>query len=226
MTLTYWSSRVTSSAYAAPIRIYDGHGIALEAHQQNALLEFGSTGMPAHSYCRDIQGLALSESFRERSIELVPELEAQHKVFEDDAIVRQGIGYYLFFNQVIAVIHRFGVDGLLNEDELVAVAQEKLRALRSNVGQLGLALIDGLLESETIPFKGNLLTRIADMDELQSENELAVYLRIENPLRAGRPTRTLPLQTPRMKRVHFASPHLTDSESATHASIRESPSSG
>jgi siderophore synthetase component len=177
-----WFDAYWKCAVEAPIRIYDRHGIALEAHQQNALIAFGPSGSPLHSYCRDIQGLALSERFRAALIARVPELGQQHKAFEPDDVVRNGFGYYLFFNQLYAVINRFALDGLLGEEPLLDVVRHKLLELRPSLHKLGVELIDALLERRTIPCKANLLTRLADMDELQSENELAVYILVDNPL--------------------------------------------
>lgn len=177
-----WFDAYWKCAIEAPLRIYDRHGIALEAHQQNSLLEFDERHLPRICYYRDIQGLALTERFREELIRRVPELEGQTKVFEDDDIVRNGLGYYLVFNQLYAVINRFALDGLLDEGTLVTLVRRKLLSLRADLGRLGAEFIDTLLEKKTVPCKANLLTRIADMDELQSENELAVYAMIDNPL--------------------------------------------
>jgi siderophore synthetase component len=178
-----WFDAYWECAIEAPIRIYDRHGIALEAHQQNVLLELSTAGMPCRSYYRDIQGIGLSVCFREELLALVPELAQQTKVFEPDEIVRDGLGYYLVFNQLIAVINRFALDGLLDEASLLAVVRRKLHELKPSLRELGQAFVDGLLEARTIPCKGNLLTRVADMDELQAENELAVYTQVDNPFR-------------------------------------------
>jgi siderophore synthetase component len=177
-----WFDAYWKCAIEAPLRVYDRYGIALEAHQQNVLLELEASGLPRYCYCRDIQGLALSERFRDELIARVPELAQQTKVFEPDDIVRNGFGYYVFFNQLYAVINRFALDGLLDEGALIGVVRQKLIELRPCLQSLGEELVATLLERKTIPCKANLLTRLADMDELQSENELAVYTQVENPL--------------------------------------------
>jgi spermidine-citrate ligase len=177
-----WFDAYWECAVEAPIRIYDRHGIALEAHQQNSLLELEPSGLPRLSYYRDLQGVGLSELHRDELLALVPQLAQQAKVFEPDEIVRHGFGYYLFFNQLYAVINRFGLDGLLDEAMLLETVRRKLRALRPSLQKLGSRLVDMLLEAKTVPCKGNLLTRVADMDELQAENELAVYTQVANPL--------------------------------------------
>ena len=55
--------------------------------------------------------------------------------------------------------------------------QEKLRGP-------ALPLVTMLLQEESLPYKGNLLTRVHDVDELHAELEMAVYTRISNPLLA------------------------------------------
>jgi spermidine-citrate ligase len=187
-----WFDAYWECAIEPPIHIYDRHGIALEAHQQNALLDFDTSGCPRRSYYRDIQGIGLSECCREELLALVPELAAQSKVFEPAPIVRSGLTYYLFFNQLIAVINRFALDGLLDEAVLLGVVRRKLRALRPRLHELGMGLIDHLLTTRAVPCKGNLLTRVADMDELQAENELAVYTQVDNPLCESQPSLTTP----------------------------------
>jgi len=177
-----WFEVYLETCVTPAIQIYDQHGIALEAHQQNALVGFSEAGLPERFYYRDIQGLALSETFRAEALEKVPELARQHKVFESDEIVRNGIGYYLFFNHLYAVIHRFGVDGLADESALLEVLYHRLTQLRPTMRTLGGRFIDTLLEQPYIPCKANLLTRIEDLDELQCENELAVYGMVANPL--------------------------------------------
>jgi siderophore synthetase component len=179
-----WFDAYWKCAIEAPIRIYDRHGIGLEAHQQNSLIEFEPSGLPRRSYYRDIQGVGLSECFYSELVARIPELARQTKVFESDDIVRNGLGYYLVFNQLFAVINRFALDGLLYETQLLNVVRKKLLELRPRLGKLGTAFVDTLLETQAIPCKANLLTRVADMDELEAENELAVYTLIDNPLRA------------------------------------------
>jgi siderophore synthetase component len=181
-----WFDAYWKCAIEAPIRIYDQHGIALEAHQQNSLLELEPAGSPICCYYRDIQGLALSECFRAQLVARVPELSQQHKVFEPDDVVRNGFIYYLFFNQLYAVINRFALDGLLDESVLLDVVRRKLLELRGSLEPLGVALIDTLLDKQSIPCKANLLTRLADLDELQCDNELAVYTLVDNPLHSVR----------------------------------------
>jgi siderophore synthetase component len=199
-----WFDAYWACAMEVPIRIYDQHGIALEAHQQNALLGFDASGSPRCCYYRDIQGVGLSECHRDELLARVPELAQQTKVFEPDEIVRHGFGYYLFLNQLYAVINRFALDGLLDEATLLGVVRRKLLDLRPQLRKLGVEFIDMQLNSSTIPCKGNLLTRVADMDELQAENELAVYRSVDNPLHVR--AAELALRTAPSRSWHVSAP--------------------
>jgi spermidine-citrate ligase len=60
--------------------------------------------------------------------------------------------------------------------------RQKLEASKPNMLNFGASFINSMLDQPSIPCKANLLTRVADMDELQSENELAVYVPTPNPL--------------------------------------------
>lgn len=177
-----WLEAYFRCSIQSTLALYDEFGVSLEAHQQNVLLEFSASGYPVRCYYRDIQGLALAEGAREQLLALVPELEGQEKVFEDNDIVRNGFGYYVFFNQLYSVINRLGLDGFLEESEQIQIVRERLIELRRKMDRFGAAFIDAMLGLPKVSCKGNLLTRAADMDELQSENELAIYTMVDNPL--------------------------------------------
>ncbi len=177
-----WFDAYFRCTVESTLRIYDAYGTALEAHQQNSLIAFDAFQLPERFYYRDIQGLALLESFRGDLTRMVPELARQEKVFEPDDIVRNGLGYYLFFNHLYPVIYRFGLDGLHDEKDLLELVRRRLTTLRTELSGPGRILVDGLLHDARIPCKANLLTRAQDLDELQAEQELAVYAMMDNPL--------------------------------------------
>lgn len=176
-----WFTRYWQCAIAPAIQLFDQFGIALEAHQQNSLLDL-SHGYPAVYYYRDNQGYYLAESHRAALIDLEPGLKHCPKLFYPDTEIFDRFSYYLLINQLFAVINRFGLDGLLSEAVLVEDTRNQLLSLLPRMSIRGSALIESMLYRKTIPCKGNLLTRVGDVDELQADNELAVYTRITNPL--------------------------------------------
>jgi siderophore synthetase component len=177
-----WFEAYLRCSIEPTLALYDELGVSLEAHQQNVLLEFNEAGYPSRCYYRDIQGLALAEGAREQLLAIVPELEQQAKVFEANEIVRNGFGYYVFFNQLYSVINRLAIDGFATELELLELVRSRLIELRRTMDRFGAAFIDTMLSQRQVPCKANLLTRVVDMDELRSENELAVYSLLDNPL--------------------------------------------
>ncbi len=67
-----WFQRYLDCAVEPLIRLYDDYGVALEAHQQNSLLDIGAS-YPTVSYYRDNQGFYLSERYRSLLASHVPE---------------------------------------------------------------------------------------------------------------------------------------------------------
>ncbi len=176
-----WFEAYWDCAIEPAIRLYDTYGIALEAHQQNSLLDV-SKGYPKRYYYRDNQGFYLSNHLRKDLLALEPELNRIEDLFYDDEMIRNRFSYYLIINQLFSVINRFGLDGLINEERLLESAYEKLLRLLPQLRSVGTALVQSILYQRDIPCKGNLLTRVEDVDELQVELELAVYTHIKNPI--------------------------------------------
>ncbi len=171
----YWHCAIESA-----ITLYDKYGLALEAHQQNSLLDL-SQDYPSHYYYRDNQGFYLSQQKQAQLLKWAPNLAKTKDLFYDDAEICERFSYYLFINQLFSVINRFGIDGLISEQQLLSLSQNKLNSLKEKLSGAGLTLIDKLFTQTSLACKGNLLTRIDDVDELQAENELAVYTTIVNP---------------------------------------------
>jgi siderophore synthetase component len=183
-----WLARYLSCAIEPLIRLYDEYGIALEAHQQNSLVDV-TAGYPRAFFFRDNQGYYLSNQKRAELVSLVPELLQRPELFFDDQLIRRRFSYYLLSNHLFAVVQRLGADGLLDEDVALALVKSWLSALRAELNGLGRAFVSSLLDDSTLPYKANLLTRVRDMDELSAELEQAVYVDVPNPLR--RPLRAL-----------------------------------
>ncbi len=176
-----WLMRYWDCAIEPLIRLYDRHGIALEAHQQNSLIDI-NTGYPRMYFFRDNQGYYLSYTQRSKLTKLVPRLEACPELFYDDAQIRRRFSYYLLCNQLFGVISRLGADGLLDEEQALSLCRRRLGRMLPSLEQRGTVLVQGWLTHATLPYKANLLTRLADVDELTAEMEQAVYGEVENPI--------------------------------------------
>jgi len=175
-----WFDRYWHCAIEPAIWLYESQGVALEAHQQNSLITITGNS-PSHYYYRDNQGFYLSNTMKEVILIREPALHTNLDLFYDDDMIADRFGYYLMINQLFSIISRFGQDGLIAEEKLLQHAYYKLSAMLTELNGVGANFINALLNSPTIPCKANLLTRVEDVDELQAEQELAVYTEITNP---------------------------------------------
>jgi siderophore synthetase component len=175
-----WFEKYWKCSIEPLIRLYDEHGIALEAHQQNSILDI-TAGYPEAYYYRDNQGYYLSNSYRETLCGLLPSLEECPELFFKDDLIQERFTYYLFMNQLFSVICRFGQEGLMCEDRLIEWCRKQLSRLEKEMSGQGKAFIHHILQSEKLSYKANLLTRFHDVDELMTKNEQAVYTYIPNP---------------------------------------------
>ena len=175
-----WFDRYWDCAIESILSLYDVYGIALEAHQQNSLLDV-SSGYPSCYYYRDNQGFYLSENFETELEEVGKQLNLTNIFYSDDKIFT-AISYYVFVNQLFAMIYRLGADGLVDEDVLVKRCQQKLMVMQKNMQGVGKEFINYILNSERLDYKTNLLARVNNIDELQDGMEHVVYSTIVNPL--------------------------------------------
>ncbi len=182
-TAKLWFSAYLDSALDPAVRLYDRHGIALEAHQQNGLIDI-ATGWPGPFHYRDNQGYYLSERHRRALTGAVPSLATIPSMFFDDADIRRWFAYYLVVNQIFSVISRFGRDGLIDEDILVSQLRTRLERLADTLKGLGRDFARELLDRAEIASKANLMTRVRDIDEFGggAESEATLFAPIPNPI--------------------------------------------
>ncbi|WP_062118253.1 IucA/IucC family protein [Aureimonas sp. AU40] len=163
------------------IALYDRHGIALEAHQQNALVDV-SSGWPSRGFYRDNQGFYLSEAARPRLEALVPELSGIASLFFDDQEIRRRLSYYLVVNQLFSVVARLGQDGLADEADLLARLAARVERIEREARGPGRAFARALLDAPALFTKANMRTRLQDRDELASGDGCGLYRPLPNPL--------------------------------------------
>jgi siderophore synthetase component len=176
-----WFDRYLDCAMTALVRLYDETGIALEAHQQNMLVDV-SQGWPTKVIYRDSQGFYLSERHRPALTKALPELAEVADLFYPDAEIRRRFGYYLVVNQIFAVIHRMGAEGLADEACLLARLRGHLTALTRTLRGSGLDFVRHLLDDSTITTKANLGVHVAGIDELEGGAGASLYREMPNPL--------------------------------------------
>ncbi|WP_107925917.1 IucA/IucC family protein [Lysinibacillus parviboronicapiens] len=162
------------------LRLYDEYGIALEAHQQNSVLNI-SSGYPTTYYYRDNQGYYLSKTNKDELLSIEPSLHETEELFYEDGLIHDRFTYYLFLNQLFPIIARFGADQLIDEKILLKWSIDQLHVLEKEFTGLGKAFVSNILKQDQLAYKANLLTRFHDVDELEAEFEQAVYTKIPNP---------------------------------------------
>ncbi|MBK5567687.1 IucA/IucC family protein [Ensifer sp. SSB1] len=177
-----WFRRYLDCAVEPLVRLYDDYGIALEAHQQNSLLDVGN-GYPLTSYYRDNQGFYLSERYRSLIVGHVPETQTIASLYFADSEIRDRFAYYLIVNQVFSVVSRMGHDGLCDEGLLLRELRLHLERYAARMSGAGRDFARHVLDLPTIASKANLTTRLYDVDELQSNNAPTLYRPVPNPLR-------------------------------------------
>ncbi|UHA72683.1 IucA/IucC family protein [Paenibacillus sp. 481] len=176
-----WFRRYLHISLKPMVWMYLTYGIALEAHQQNSVVQL-EAGYPNHFYFRDNQGYYYCTSMKEKLDQLLPGVGENSQMLYDDAIVDERFTYYLIFNHMYGLINGFGSAGLIQEEVL-------LHELRSALEQFvpmnrePSRFLHNLLTQKQLPCKANLLTRFYDMDELVDSLDLqSVYVNIDNPL--------------------------------------------
>lgn len=160
--------------------LYLNFGIGLEAHLQNCLVRL-KDGYPVHLYFRDNQGYYYCRSMQKILEEILPGIGEQSGNVYDDSLVDERFGYYLIVNHLFGLINGFGTEGLIDERLLLAELRSALQGLLP-MNRTTSKLLHHLLQSDKIPCKANLLTRLSDLDELDLPLEQAVYVYIDNPL--------------------------------------------
>ncbi len=161
--------------------LYFTYGIAIEAHQQNSLLQL-QDGYPDHFFYRDNQGYYYRRSFYQRLDAILPGISQKSQTVCDDAVIDERLGYYLFINNLFGLINAFGVAGLVDERLLLAELRTAL-ATQPALIQGSSTLLQHLLCQSHLRCKANLLTRFHDLDELVGPvSTQSVYVAIDNPL--------------------------------------------
>lgn len=176
-----WFDRYLSLTLDPMIWLFHRYGIALEAHQQNSVIQLRN-GYPETFYYRDNQGYYYSESKVEKLKALLPELNQESDTICADEVAEERLRYYFFFNHLFGLINGFGASGLIDEERLMNLVKERLEYHEQQWGEDS-NLLSSLLYQPVLPCKANLLTRFYDMDELVGPMEAqSVYTMVNNPL--------------------------------------------
>lgn len=178
-----WFDRFCQVAVVSLVRLYLDAGLCFEPHQQNTLLELDREGLPERCVYRDSQGYFHREAAHDDVVRVLPGLgEVTESIFPE-ALADQRLVYYPFMNLTLGVVNALGAAGCGDEAVLLADLRHCLETERELGGRYPATLLDRLLDDPRWPCKGNLRTRLHDMDELVGDIETqSVYVTVPNPL--------------------------------------------
>lgn len=175
-----WFKTFLNISLSPLMYVYHRYGMAFESHQQNVLVEL-KDGWPKWLWLRDNQGFYYIEELADEILQQFPELNDKAHAVGSKAFVDERFSYYFFGNTLFGIINAIGATGFVSEQDLLSVLQQHLFDLLKQYPDS--SLIQSLLYQPTLPYKGNLLTRLYELDELIApvENQ-SVYIQLANPL--------------------------------------------
>lgn len=156
------------------------YGIILGAHQQNLILDLAS-GKPQVGYFRDCQGTGYSELGFQNFSESVKSLSRNNGNVVSEKMGNYLFAYYLILNSSFNVIAALTAQHPEMEKELLLDLRLELENIRSS-GVKDSSFLDYLLQSTELMHKGNFLCAFKSINENTTDDPLAIYNAIPNPL--------------------------------------------
>lgn len=176
-----WFDKFLEVGFIPLINMYYQQGIGFEVHQQNSLIEL-EEGYPKRFWARDNQGFGYIAEYATTLIDNYPQLMTEAECIVPEDFADERCGYYLIGNTMFGVIIAIARTGLVDENTLLSKLRVTIEALEQQYPHR--SLFDLLLRSDTLPFKGNLMTRLYQLDELTAPVEAqSIYVNITNPIK-------------------------------------------
>lgn len=157
------------------------YGLLYGAHQQNLIIRFDRL-LPSGAYFRDCQGTAYSNLGITLLKPELPELGRASENTLNERMANHLFVYYLFINSSFGLVSALAAYGLCSEKKLFQQMRDFLIALRNGPRQ-DRSCFDYLLESDQLWSKGNFLCSVVGMNESTTEDPLAIYHPMVNPLK-------------------------------------------
>ncbi|MFB2587663.1 MULTISPECIES: IucA/IucC family protein [unclassified Acinetobacter] len=178
---TTWFKDFLDISLSPMIDIYHRYGMVFEAHQQNSVLQF-KNHRPYKFWVRDNQSFGYVIDYAQTLIEQYPELHEQaHCVVPTDFANSRFI-YYFIGNTVFSLISAIAKTQYATEDELIEILAKEMNHCLQKYPQS--ELLNSLASDDVLCYKGNLLTRLYQLDELIAPVETqSIYVEIHNPIK-------------------------------------------
>ena len=175
-----WFERFLDITILPLMELYHEFGMAFEAHQQNTLIAL-QDGFPQAVWFRDNQGFYYIQELAGKILARFPALATEGQAVCPQALVDERFRYYFIGNTLFGLINAMGATGVVTEHQLIEMLQSYL--LQAYRRYPDSALLHTLLYQETFPYKGNLMTRVYELDELQAHiSQQSIYVDLKNPL--------------------------------------------
>lgn len=175
-----WFARFLEITILPLMELYHEFGMAFEAHQQNTLIEL-EDGMPKNVWFRDNQGFYYIEELAGEILARFPTLATEGQAVCPIALVDERFRYYFIGNTLFGLINAIGMTGVVEEQQLLEMLQAALIQAYQKYPQSN--LLKTVLHQDTFPYKGNLMTRLYELDELQAHiSQQSIYINLKNPL--------------------------------------------
>ena len=175
-----WFSRFLEITILPLMELYHEFGMAFEAHQQNTLIEL-EQGMPKNVWFRDNQGFYYIEELAGEILARFPTLATEGQAVCPIALVDERFRYYFIGNTLFGLINAIGMTGVIKEQQLIEMLQASLMQAYQKYPESN--LLKTVLHQDTFPYKGNLMTRLYELDELQAHiSQQSIYINLKNPL--------------------------------------------
>lgn len=175
-----WFDEFLKISLDSMLEIYHKYGMVFEAHQQNSLIELNNN-LPSKFWVRDNQSFGYIINYADDLIAQYPELESEAKCVVPIDFANHRFIYYFIGNNLFSIITAIAKTGATTEIKLIALLHQHINDFYKLYPDS--LLLQTLLFQNKFPFKGNLLTRLHQLDELQApvENQ-SIYINIQNPM--------------------------------------------
>lgn len=175
-----WFKKFLEVATKPLLMAQANYGVMLGAHQQNLILEIKNS-LPSKAYFRDCQGTGYSRTGFELFSADVDLMTLENGNVLDSKMGNTLFSYYLFINSTFAVISTLAKEAHVSEAGYFKILRFEMESWLSE-GVKDDTCFKYLLESEVLWQKGNFLCSIINMNENTTENPLAIYNEMKNPI--------------------------------------------
>lgn len=180
MATILWFENYLDKGVQSILALYQKFGMGLEAHQQNVFVKLDANGLPEKVFYRDNQGFGFCDEFLEAARAIYPGIATESESHAPKEMINQMLSYYLMVNNIYGLINAFGCTGFVNEMVLVDILKSKFKTYEEKFGDKT-GFFAFVFSTRDFLCKGNLKTRLFDMDELLLPvAEQAEYVPINN----------------------------------------------